>query len=67
MMPHNRAWMENSQQEKSFRGDSYFSFSRSARALKRYVIRNLIFSKFASGAELEKMEDEIRMISRIAA
>jgi len=67
MMPQNRAWLEDGHQEKGFRGDSYFSFAKASRSLRRYVIRNLIFSKFASGAELEKMEDEIRMISRIAA
>jgi len=66
MIPKNRAWMEDSHKEKGYRGDSYFSFSAAGRALKRYVVRNLIFSNFASGAELEKMEDEIEMICSVA-
>ena len=47
--------------------ESELSFARARRALRRLVLGKIIFSKFAPGANLQKIEDELEPLFRIAA
>ena len=51
----------------AFKGESPLSFTRARRCLKRFVIKRILFSKSAPGADFEKVRDEYEPILRIAA
>ena len=66
MLPENASgWLHDSNSKMI--KESQFSFARARRGLKRYVLKQFLFPKSASDAELEKVEKEYEPIFRIAA
>jgi len=66
MLPENTSnWLSNT--KSGMIKESQFSFARARRCLKRYVLKQFLFPKSASDAELEKVEKEYEPIFRIAA
>ena len=59
------SWLEDS--SPSPVNETAYSFSKLRRGLRRFVLKRLLFSKFASDADLEKREKELEPIFRIAA
>lgn len=51
----------------AFKGESPLSFIKARRCLKRFVIKRILFSKSAPGADFEKVSDEYEPIFRVAA
>ena len=69
MLPENASsWLSEATATKTkMIRESQFSFARARRCLKRYVLKQFLFPKSASDAELEKVEKEYEPIFRIAA
>jgi len=66
MLPDNASsWLQDS--NVNMIKESQFSFARARRGLRRYVLKQFLFPKSASDAELEKVQKEYEPIFRIAA
>ena len=69
MLPENASsWLREATATKSgMIKESQFSFAKARRGLKRYVLKQFLFPKSASHAELEKSQKQYEPIFRIAA
>ena len=66
LLPKNASsWIYKASPKMTF--ESELSFARARRALRRFVLGKIIFSKFAPEANLQKIEDEFEPLFRIAA